>query len=158
MVQVLSGELHEKALLARYSDVGHTDCYFADVPRDVTFEAYVTAFYTSWLFKVERVILRLVKRPSTDGEAAELAAGMRTQFAAWDVEDRTADQLLMCDMAGRTRSWLRVAPIDGGTRLFFGSAVVPDKKSGKMGWLFHALMGFHRVYSVLLLKAAVRNL
>ncbi len=158
MVQVLSGDLPDGALLARYVERGHTDCYFADVAQDVPFEAFVTAFYTSWLFKVERVILRLVKRPSTDAEAAALAAGLCRQFAAWDVEDRSADQLLMCDMAERTRSWLRVAPIEGGTRVFFGSAVVPDAKSGKMGWMFSALLGFHKLYSVHLLKAAVRNL
>lgn len=158
MSAVQAQELPEQALLARYSDVGHTDCYFTDVPRDVTFEAYISAFYTSWLFKVERIILRLVKRPSTDVHVAELAAGTRAQFAAWDVEDRTVDQLLMCDMAGRTRSWLHCTPVEGGTRLYFGSAVVPDQKSGKMGWLFHALMGFHKLYSVMLLKAAVRKL
>lgn len=158
MAAVHTQDLPKDALLARYLDVGHTDCYYADVSGDVTFEAYLNAFYTSWLFKVERVILRLVKRPSTDAEAAELAAGTRVQFAAWDVEDRSTDQLLMCDMAGQTRSWLRSTQVDSGTRLFFGSAVVPDKKSGKLGWLFHALMGFHKLYSVMLLKAAVRNL
>ena len=151
-------ELPENAFLQRYVDVGHTDCYGVDVEQDVTFADFVTAFYTTWLFKLERTILRLVKRPSTDAEVAELAAGTRTTFAAWDVEDRGADQILMCDMGGRTRSWLQVTPLDTGTRLYFGSAVVPDKKSGKMGFIFHALMGFHKLYSVMLLKAAVRNL
>ncbi len=158
MVQVHQGALPDGALLARYKDVGHTDCYWVDVPKDVSFEAFITAFYTSWLFRLERAILRLVKRPSTDAEVAELAIGTRTRFAAWDVEDRGLDQILMCDMAGRTRSWFLVASRDGGSRLYFGSAVVPDVKTGKMGWLFHALMGFHKLYSVHLLKAAVRIL
>ncbi len=151
-------ELPENAFLQQYVDIGHTDCYAVDVAQDVTFEAFVTAFYTTWLFKLERAVLRLVKRPSTDADVAELAAGTRTTFAAWDVEDRAVDQILMCDMAGRTRSWLQVAPLERGTRLYFGSAVVPDKNSGKMGFIFHALMGFHKLYSVMLLKAAVRNL
>ena len=155
---VATCDLPEGAFLARYLDVGHTDCYFVDVPQDVSFEAFVTAFYTTWLFKLERQILRLVKRPSTDAEAAALAAGTRAQFAAWDVEARDGAQILMCDMGGRTRSWLKVASVDRGTRLYFGSAVVPDQKSGKMGWVFRALMGFHKLYSVMLLRAAVRNL
>ena len=36
-----------------------TDCYAVDVAQDVTFEAFVTAFYTTWLFKMELVVLRL---------------------------------------------------------------------------------------------------
>jgi hypothetical protein len=158
MVQVVQGELPDGAALARYKAIGYTDCFYVDVPKDVSFEAYITAFYTSWLFKMERIVLRLVKRPSTDREVTELAIGTRTRFAAWDVEEREEQQILMCDMAGRTRSWLMVEPAGEGTRLYFGSAVVPDKNSGKMGWLFHAFMGFHKVYSVQLLKAAVRNL
>jgi hypothetical protein len=158
MVQVVQGALPDNAALARYSAIGYTDCFCVDVPKDVSFEAYITAFYTSWLFKMERIVLRLVKRPSTDLEVAELAVGTRTRFAAWDVEKREEQQILMCDMAGRTRSWLMVEPSGDGTRLYFGSAVVPDKKSGKMGWVFNALLGFHKVYSVQLLKAAVRNL
>lgn len=158
MVRVHQGDLPEGALLSRYSAVGHTDCYWVDVAQDVTFEDFLTAFYTSWLFKVERMILWLVQRPSTDREAVELAKGQRAQFAAWDVEDRTEDQVLMCDMAERTRSWLKVASLAVGTRLYFGSAVVPDANSGQMGWLFHALMGFHKIYSVQLLKAALRKL
>ena len=151
-------ELPENAFLQRYIDVGHTDCYAVDVAQGVTLADFVTAFYTTWLFKLERAVLRLVKRPSTDAEVAELAVGTCARFAAWDVEERAPDQILMRDMAGRTRSWLQVMPLDSRTRLYFGSAVVPDKNSGKMGFIFHALMGFHKLYSVMLLKAAVRNL
>ncbi len=140
------------------SGLKDTDCYAVDVAQDVTFEAFVTAFYTTWLFKMELAVLRLVKRPSTDIVVAELAAGTRARFAAWNVEDRGADQILMYDLGGRTRSWLQIMPLGTGTRLYFGSAVVPDKKSGKMGSVFHALMGFHKLYLVMLLKTVVRNL
>ena len=48
------------------------------------------------------------------------------------------------------------------TRLFFGSAVVarPGGKSGKpeLGLGFHALLGFHKLYSQALLRAAVSRL
>lgn len=158
MVRVHQGELPKAALLARYSEVGHTDCFYVDVTQEVGFEPFVTAFYTSWVFKVERVILRLAGFGSTDGDAAELASGVRAKFAAWDVEDRTVDQLLFSDASGRTRSWVSVAQVEAGTRLYFGSAVVPDVQTRQMGWLFLALMGFHKLYSIQLLKAAVRSL
>lgn len=149
------------ALLARYAESGaYTDCYFTDVPRAVTHAAYVEAFYTGALFRVERLILRLaLGRPSTDEQVRALALGQAGEFAAWWVEDRAADQLLLCDIAGRTRSWLMVAPLEGGhTRLYFGSAVVPklDRRTGQrsMGFLFRALLGFHKLYSWALLSAA----
>lgn len=49
-----------------------------------------------------------------------------------------------------------------GTRLHFGSAVVPgrDRKTGALGLGlgFEALLGFHKRYSVALLRAARRRL
>jgi hypothetical protein len=78
------------------------------------------------------------------------------------VEAREPAQVLLCDLHGRTRSWLMVAARDGATQLFFGSAVVPlvDKRSGRkrLGFAFHALMGFHKLYSRLLLSAAAQRL
>ncbi len=48
------------------------------------------------------------------------------------------------------------------TRLYFGSAVVPRQSAGAgkpvMGSLFQALLGFHRLYSRLLLRAASKRL
>jgi hypothetical protein len=121
----------------------------------------VAAFYTTRLFRLERWILRLaVSRPSTDEEARQLARGERDAFAAWSVEARAPDQLLMCDFTGRTRSWLMVSAIDGspGARLYFGSVVVPvrNTKTGEtgLGPVHGPLLGFHKVYSRLLLGAA----
>ena len=80
------------------------------------------------------------------------------------VKARAADQLLMCDIGGRTRSWLMVAPSDvpRHTRLYFGSAVVPvvNQATGKssMGFGFTALLGFHKLYSRALLGAAATRL
>ena len=88
----------------------------------------------------------------------------------------------MCAMDGRTRSWLMVSRVptthevnetqratgaqdangSSGTRLYFGSAVVPvmNKSTGKsgMGIVFKALLGFHKLYSRLLLSAAAKCL
>lgn len=148
------------ALLGRYAVEGSfADCYVTEVPGAVPFATYVEAFYTGGLFKVERRLLGwLARRPSTDAEAGALGRGERDSFSAWTVEARATDQLLMCDLGGRTRSWLMVAPGATGTRLHFGSAVVPRvDASGRaqgMGWLFHALLGFHAWYSRALLGAA----
>ena len=150
------------ALLARYADAGaFTDCYTAEVARTVSHAEYVEAFYTGGLFKVERWLLKLfLSRPSTDVEARQLAGGERSAFAAWRVEDRSTDQLLLCDQAARTRSWLMVSsvPQEQRTRLYFGSAVVPvtgrSTGNASMGFVFKALLGFHKLYSRALLGSA----
>jgi len=96
----------------------------------------------------------------------KLVAGSIDAFAAWRVEARTENQLLMSDFSRRTRSWLMVVPAANAsctrTRLYFGSAVVPVKNSrtGRLtlGLGFRALLGFHRLYSVVLLYAAKSRL
>jgi hypothetical protein len=141
--------LPDDALLQAYARTGaYTDCYFTRLPAPVPFADYVTAFYTSWLFKLERIILRIaVSRPSTDADARQLAVGNVDTFAACSVEAHTGNQLLMCDFQGRTRSWFMVS----GTRLLFGSAVVPVTVTESR---FRWLLGLHRLYSRALLRAA----
>lgn len=164
MPSVQACALPEGALLSRYArDGAYTDCYRAVLAGSVSHAQYVEAFYTGALFKLERRLLAwFAASPSTDAQARELAAGELGRFAAWRVEERTTNQLLMCDLSGRTRSWLMVAAAGGGasasTHLYFGSAVVPvlDKASGQagMGIAFKALLGFHKLYSRALLRAA----
>jgi hypothetical protein len=135
------------ALLQKYVQSGaYTDCFSTDVSRNYSLADYVEAFYTTWLFKLERVILKVaVSRPSTDEQVKALMAGELDTFAAWYVEDRADDQLLMCDFRDQTRSWFMVTP----GRLYFGSAVVPiDQPSFKL------FIGLHRLYSRALLAAA----
>lgn len=169
MGRVQACELPPGALLRRYAGSrAYADCYRLDFEAPathaaVTHAAYVGAFYTTAVFKLERLLLAwFASRPSTDEQARRLALAQVDEFAAWHVEAREANQLLMCDMAHRTRSWLMCEAGDGTTiRLYFGSAVVPvvDKRTGeaRMGAVFHALLGFHRLYShVLLRSAAVR--
>jgi hypothetical protein len=158
-------DLPPHALLARYAreDATYTDCYATTVDRAVSHAAFVRAFYTGLVFRLERWLLAaFAKRPSSDADVDALAAGTRDAFAAWDVEARASDQLLLRDFTGRTRSWLMVEPTgDGGTRLYFGSAVVPvvDARTGQrgLGKRFDALLGFHRLYSRILLGAARRR-
>jgi len=153
------------ALLKRYVAAGaYVDCFVVEVARPVACAQYVEAFYTTAVFKLERAILRtFVSRPSTDAEARQLARGERTAFAAWTVEARSHDQLLLADVSGRTRSWLMVAPSGNGkTLLYFGSAVIParDRTTGRasLGTVFGALLGFHKLYSRVLLYSASSTL
>ena len=156
--------LPQNALLQKYLRPGvYTDCYCTEVDLGVTHAQYVNAFYTTWLFKLERIILKLaVSRPSTDAQARQLADGTIDTFAAWRVEERCENQLLLTDIVGRTRSWLMLAPSAGEVRdrtvLYFGSAVTPKVDTGSenstLGPVFSSLIGFHKLYSVLLLRAA----
>jgi hypothetical protein len=157
-------QLPDGALLSTYIQKGaYTDCYKTEIPKTVTHAQYVNAFYTTSIFKLERLILKwAVSRPSSDAQATQLAEGAIDTFSAWSVEKRCKNQLLMCDFQGRTRSWLMIELVENGsdtqTRLYFGSAVVPakNKKTGKssFGMGFYALLGFHKIYSIVLLYSA----
>ena len=163
-------ELPHGALLEKYQSRGaYADCYVTEIARHVSHAEYVQAFYTTPLFKVERLLLAwLVSKPSTDAQASQLASGTLDSFAAWSVEERCEDQLLMCDFQGRTRSWLMVVPAEGesaaSTRLYFGSAVAPARaaRAGAptpgLGLTFRLLLGFHKLYSRALLFSAKSRL
>ena len=156
---IISSDLPATALLKKYAYPGaYTDCYFTEVERSISLPEYIDAFYTTWVFKLERFLLtHIVNKPSSDRDAHQLSRAQINAFAAWTVEGRTPDQLLMCDYLRRTRSWLMVVPIRGGTRLYFGSAVVPvRRKSGELalGSSYRSLMGFHKLYSRILLSSA----
>ena len=155
--------LPERAFLQEYVRGGaYTDCYSTLVAAPTSQAAYVEAFYTTRLFKLERLLLAwFISRPSTDAQARALAKGELAAYAAWDVERRSGEQLLMRDLHGRTRSWLMSEPEGAGTRLYFGSAVVPVKDAAgrpRMGAAYRLLLGFHKLYSRLLLGAAARRL
>jgi hypothetical protein len=159
---VRPAEVPPESLLGRYANSGaYTDCYVTELPLEVTHAQFVEAFYTTPLFKVERLLLSLfLSRPATDLQAKQLAAGQLASFAAWSVESRAENELVLS--AGRTRSWLMVIASSGSassrTQLLFGSAVLPSRGSSvgrdNMGLVFTALLGFHKLYSRALLLAA----
>lgn len=166
MLRIRASALPEAALLGRHRSEGsYTDCYAVELPRAVTQAEYVQAFYTTFVFRMERWLLaRFLRRPSTDAQARALALGQLEAFAAWTVEARAPDQLLLCDLFGRTRSWLMSVRLDEGrtTRLYFGSAVVPvvDRRTGrkKLGASYEILTPVHKLYSRVLLRAAAARL
>jgi len=168
MNEVVARRLPEHSLLLAYHSIGdYTDCFTMDVAGDISLQRFATAFYTSRLFKRERFILKwLMGKPSSDRDVDRMAAGSVDRFAAWTVERRTPDQLLLCDYQGRTRSWLMVEPItagaDAGTRLSFGTGVVSvrDRRTGRksMPLPFRLLLGFHLRYAKALLRSAIVKL
>jgi hypothetical protein len=166
MAAIQAEALPSGALLEQYRDSGsYTDCFVTEVTRCVSHAEFVQAFYTSWLFKIERWILSwAVRKPSTDAEALELAQCTREKFSAWTVEARAKNQLPMCDFQKRTLSWLMVQGLGevATTRLYFGSAAMPLRPDGQkdraFGTAFHLLLGFHKLYARALLRAAAQNL
>ena len=138
----------------------YADCFAVRVHRAVSLSAFVVAFYTTPVFRLERLLLSvLAGAPSSDTEALALAAGTGETFAVWRVGARNAQELLMCDRYDWTRSWFRVSPVDGGaTLLQFGSAVAASAREAAgaptMGRGFRWLLAFHIQYSKLLLWAA----
>ena len=163
-----SCSLPTDALLRKYVDSGdYTDCFCIEIDPPITQTQFVTAFYTTWIFKLERLILKLfLGKASSDADVSRLADAAADSFAAWIVEERNSNQLLLTDYAGQTRSWLMTSPPEaaqaGRTRLYFGSAIVrrKDETSGKksMGFAFRLLLGFHKIYSRVLLQAAKSRL
>ena len=157
MFGVRAASLPPDALLASYSRSGaYTDCYSVTLDRPASLGDFMEAFYTTRVFKLERWLLASILRiPSSDDEAKSLAQGDVDRFSAWQVEARREDQAVLA--AGRTRSWLMVAPSGKFTTLFFGSAIVPQER-GNLGWQFTMLLTFHKVYSRILLRAAAKNM
>jgi len=139
------------------------DAYTLRLPRQVGLAEFVEAFYTTRLFKVERALIALLGKPSSDAMARAVARGEGRRLAVWTVQAREGDELLMHEDSGATRSWFKAqAGAGGGTTLWFGSAVVPRRRGpdgeARFSAVFHALLGFHRWYSRALLKAAARRL
>lgn len=153
------------SLLARLATErsAFADAYKLPFPRSVSLAEFVEAFYTTRLFKIERALLALFGKPSSDAMARAVARGEGQRIAVWTVQARAGDELLMHEDSGATRSWFKAeAGEGGGTTLWFGSAVVPHRRDvdgqPRFSWVFHALLGFHRRYSRALLAAAARRL
>jgi len=165
MPEVQQIRVPQGSFLDRFAQQGgvYTDCFAVEIDADIAFADYIEAFYTTPLFKAERMILGLLaKAPSKDDQAHLLGTGEIDEFAVWRVKERAESQLLM-KAIGRTSSWFMTVPFSPGrTRLMFGSVVVPEgyPKPGadKMGFGFSALLGLHKLYSRLLLASAHKRL
>ena len=65
MTAIEACELPSDALLRRYlNGAGYADCYFTEIAGTFTHAEYVEAFYTTAVFKLERLLLAwFVSRP-----------------------------------------------------------------------------------------------
>ena len=140
----------------------YRDCFAVDLPMAIQLEAYIAAFYTTWLFKLERIFLGLAGHPSTDQQAIDLAQGQLQAYAAWTLDARQPDQILMRDITGVTCLWLMAVSSASGTRLYLGSGVkaMQCRADGSMALPFgyRALMGLHVLYSKALLATTASKL
>ena len=156
------------ALLAAYlHQADYIDCFVVDVEGSVSLTDYIFAFYTSPTFKSERILLGILLRmPSTDDDAYRLAHAASDRFAAWHVEQRSDNQILLCDYQKRSRSWLMAMPLTQTgtnivTRLYFGTAMMPIEKTeigralGRS--IIWSLTWFHKIYARKLLQAAYKK-
>ncbi len=168
MHSVKSAIIPENGLIQTYASQKdcYVDCYYTDVPKHVRLEEFIVAFFTTPVFRLERKLLGIfASRPSTDTDVKNLAQGSSDVLAFWKIELREDNQLLLAVVNSPIRSWLMIAPLADDanqTRLYFGSVVLPkinkDTGEAKMGLLFNSLLGFHKVYSKILLSLAKRRL
>ena len=167
MKQVIEKENPVGSLLAEQAQLSgyYTDCFSIHLEQSVTLPEFMNAFYTTPLFRLERLLLSLtVKGRMTDANVTALSRGESDRLAIWQVEARKECEILLS--AGRTKSWLMVARQEGGgddTQLFFGSVVVPEppkreRDAPRLGPVFDSLLSAHRIYSRLLLSSAAQRL
>ncbi len=160
--------LPENALLQKYVKSGdYTDCFSVVIDKHVSQADFIEAFYNSRVFKLERFILTcLVFKPSSDRQAAQLAIGTIEKYAAWNLEARNENQLLMCDFKQATRSWLMTEKIEPNestqTRLFFGSALIArtnqQNNEKSIPFLIKSMVPAHQFYSKCLLNSTAAKL
>ncbi len=152
------------ALTERYANRGdHVDCYAIDLAGAVAIDGLIAAFFSARAFQPERWFLKAIGKPSVPADWRALASGVRDDFAAWSVEERAADQILLCDYLKATRCWLMIEPFSSlsptHTRLYFGSVVTRRKAAGdSRSPLFSALLPLHGAYSKILLNSAAARL
>lgn len=138
------------SLLAAFGKAeDYRDCFARTVEGAVSLDAFIERFYCSMAFQPERLALSLIGRGASNDDARAVASGKAETFAAWDVMERRENEILLRDFQGATASWLsvQISADPASTRLMFGSWVGgPESRAVK------ALMGFHVLYSKVLLR------
>ena len=136
----------------------YADAYRVEIAAEVGLDGYLAAFFMTPIFRTERRLLALAGFPSGPADVAALATGASGRFSVWEVAARRGEECLLRDVTWRTRSWFLVEPICSGTRLWFGSAVLPAEGASRLGTASRLSLGPHRAYSRLLLAAAAARL
>jgi len=110
---------------------GFADSFMTRVPQDVSLATYVEAFYTTPVFRTERMILGLAGHKSSDQQARNVAQGEADRFAIWGNPIRRDGELLMQEASGATSSWFMTRKDGEGTELYFGTTVRPGRPGAK---------------------------
>lgn len=142
-----------------------TDCFQADVPGHPDIDRFVHIFFDTWVFRIERRLLALLGEDyATSEDVAALAGRSSDTLAAWTVQDRSADEIILAFKRPRGRTWLQATQLDGSlgsTRLRFGSALLPnidsEGQTASISWGLKIGLPLHRLYARLLLAAAARD-
>ena len=172
VMSLSSGSEPEGAFISQYSTThgGYSDCYYVDIQKDVALSDYILAFFSTPIFRMERLILNLVPSGRSNEQCVlDIASGTGDKMAGWKTEKRDENQLLLAVGDGPIRTWLMVQGKQSSettptktTRLYFGSAVLPTSmtKDGrpKLAIVFKLFSGLHIFYSRLLLWWAARDL
>ncbi len=152
------------AMLSRYADgtASYTDCFAYDYAGPVDLENFLNAFFNSWVFRLERFILKAAARVTiSDEDTANFAAARSDRMGLWTAQDRDESQVLTIVGQGPIHSWWMVEPKGERTRLYFGSAIRPmTAKDGSQRMNPAAKYGGlpHRIYARILLAVAARKL
>lgn len=147
MAKVTPCDVPEGSLLAAFGGPDdYRDCFYRDVPGEVTLAEYLERFYCSAAFRPERLALGLIGHGASNADAKALANGEADGIALWRVVERRDNEVLL--EAGRTNtaSWFAVETRGSVTRLLFGSWVGGIKQSG-----WRVMLSAHVWYSKLLL-------
>ena len=163
MVQIAQKDVPSGSLIAQFgADPDYyADAFTARARPGIDLREFLAVFYRTLPIRAERQVLRLAGHGSNDEDVTRLTNDDADRFAMWSVESRRADEILLSDLSGRTKSWLKVEPVEGATQLWFGSILVPfQQKNGGfgIGGLATALIGPHRFYSRVLLRSAAKRL
>ncbi len=174
MLSVKAVTIPENGYLNSYRDrLGcYTDCFTIEVRGQVTLSNFISAFFDTFPFRLERKTLAVFAlSPSSLKDVTDLATGVSDSLALWKVEARDGNQLIMSFGRRGVRTWLMVEPCQNesntsilyfGTGLYFGSTVIPRKnkpsEEPKLSTVFYPFLGCHRLYARFLLWSAKRKI
>ncbi len=140
----------------------YTDCFVTDISEGVSISEFISAFFGSPVLRLERRLLALISAKSTAADVAAVANGTGTKIALWTVDQRDDTQIILKAASGGIRTWMMVSRTsEETTRLYFGSALVPEASENgeiKLRFSTRALMGFHKLYSRIVLWSARKQL
>ena len=82
-------DVPEGSLLAEFGGPqDYRDCFYRDVPGEVSLPQFIERFYCSAAFRPERAVLRLLGTPAREADARALARGESDRFGAWKLVER----------------------------------------------------------------------